>query len=110
MLSKVEEKLICEIDQIPPRARNALAEAGVVTVGDLLKMTFHDIESLPYMGKVSVTKIKDYLASQGLWLEKGGHSFRVQKSRIIEDIEKWAPKLTPKDLLDIRSAIDKHLK
>jgi len=52
------------------RALKVLREHGVETVGDLVKLTKKDLESLKGLGKKSIAEIEKFLASLGL--ELGG--------------------------------------
>ncbi|MEQ1305116.1 DNA-directed RNA polymerase subunit alpha C-terminal domain-containing protein (plasmid) [Acinetobacter radioresistens] len=109
MSESLKKKQICEIKELSTRAKNALIGANILSVDDLLKMTSYDVESIPYMGKASMAQIRNYLTSRGLELDEGGHKYQNQKNRIIDDIQKWAPRLSIKDLQEIKGILDGYI-
>ncbi|WP_457568664.1 DNA-directed RNA polymerase subunit alpha [Desulfurobacterium sp.] len=67
-----DEKLSMTLEEagLKSRALRALKEAGVETVGDLVKMTEADLKKIKGLGNKSIAQVKEVLASLGL--ELGG--------------------------------------
>lgn len=58
-----------EVLNLPPRAENALYEANVVHVQELLEMSEADLNKLHYLGKRTVQAVKAKLTEKGLQLK-----------------------------------------
>ncbi len=71
---EVVPRLLVELcsTNLPNRAINALARAGVYTVGDLVKWSRVDLKKLRNMGNKSLLAIEAFVTNQGLKLHEFG--------------------------------------
>ena len=67
IVSKAKDKFIIDIG-LSVRARNGLRSIGVVTVGQLTKLTVKDFFNIRNFGQKSINEIKEKLDSMGLSL------------------------------------------
>jgi len=58
-----------EILELSVRSSNALRNAGIFTINELLQRTERDVLRLPNVGRLSLKEIKDTLARHGLQLK-----------------------------------------
>ncbi|SNR84810.1 DNA-directed RNA polymerase subunit alpha [Desulfurobacterium atlanticum] len=70
---KEDEKLSMTLEEagLKSRALRALKEAGVETIGELIKLTDADLKKLKGLGNKSIAQIKEVLSSLGLELSGG---------------------------------------
>ena len=54
--------------ELSVRARNCLSKMNIITLGDLVRQTEHELLSYKNFGETSLTEIKEILASKGLRL------------------------------------------